>query len=152
MDCRECNRPVGLDTRNRQRTFCNHVCANRYIARNRAATRGWIITTKGYRQVLKKDHPKATSYGYVMEHRVVMEAVLGRYLKKSEVVHHINHDKLDNRPENLVVMKKRAHDKMKPPPRFGRVECPGCKLMLRLSRPATLVEPILPSPKLSAPA
>ncbi len=54
----------------------------------------------GYILILQPDHPKA-SYNYVMEHRLVMEKKIGRYLERWEIVHHINGIKDDNRPENL---------------------------------------------------
>lgn len=38
-----------------------------------------------------------------LEHRVVMERLLGRALKPTEHVHHRNGDRLDNRPENLEI-------------------------------------------------
>jgi hypothetical protein len=65
---------------------------------------------RGYRYVVFKDHPHATARGIVLEHRLVMEKHLGRYLKTEEVVHHINGNRLDNRIENLeLVSSKSAH-------------------------------------------
>lgn len=57
----------------------------------------------GYIQVYELEHPYANKDGYVMEHRLVMEEVLGRYIKENEVIHHINRNRKDNRPENLMI-------------------------------------------------
>lgn len=46
------------------------------------------------------------------EHRVVAEKMIGRPLAKGEIVHHINHDHRDNRPENLRIMTQSEHAKL----------------------------------------
>jgi len=56
----------------------------------------------GYIYILKPEHPLADKKGYIFEHRLIMEQMLRRYLKKEERVHHINNIHNDNRPENLM--------------------------------------------------
>ena len=48
---------------------------------------------------------------YRLEHRVVLEAHLGRPLSKAEHVHHRNGNKTDNRPENLELVSPEGHTK-----------------------------------------
>lgn len=66
----------------------------------------------GYILVYAPDHPCKDRCGYVLEHRLVMEKHLGRYLNPNEIVHHINEDKTDNRIENLMLLDRAEHAKI----------------------------------------
>ena len=70
------------------------------------------IRDDGYVAIYYPDHPDSTGEGYVMEHRLVMEREIGRRISKNEVVHHINHDRSDNRINNLRVMTASDHMSM----------------------------------------
>ena len=66
----------------------------------------------GYVLAYVPKHPHAHNDGYVMLHTVIVERSLGRYLTENEVVHHINHNRKDNRIENLKLMDKKEHMSM----------------------------------------
>ncbi|WP_328186910.1 HNH endonuclease signature motif containing protein [Marinobacter sp. OP 3.4] len=72
---------------------------------------GVIYTHNGYRMLLALGHPDADSKGYIREHRLVAEQKLGRRIREDEIVHHLNGDKLDNRPDNLEIMTRSEHNR-----------------------------------------
>lgn len=66
----------------------------------------------GYVRVYCPMHPKANTWGYVYEHRLIAEKMLGRYLTEDEVVHHKDSLRWNNTEENLVVMNKLEHARL----------------------------------------
>jgi len=64
--------------------------------------------TQGYILVLCPEHPFRNANNYVPRARLVMEKKLGRFLKPTEVVHHINEIKTDDRIENLKLFKNNS--------------------------------------------
>lgn len=62
-----------------------------------------INASRGYRMILSPGHPNANANGYVFEHRLVCEKLLGRYLSDAEIVHHRDSNRLNNDPSNLFI-------------------------------------------------
>ena len=63
---------------------------------------GRSITYEGYAYIRVNGKRK-------LEHRHVMEQILGRALRRNEIVHHIDGDKLNNNPVNLFVCSMSQH-------------------------------------------
>ena len=75
--------------------------------------KGGKIKHHGYVRILRPNHPRANRDGYVLEHIIIMEELLNRFIKIKEKVHHINGIRDDNRLENLYLCKdKSEHQKI----------------------------------------
>ena len=111
------------------------LCRDNSGDRNPNWQGGKTMHKAGYRMVHVPGHPRATRTGYVFEHIVVMEHVVGRYLVAGENVHHRNGIKDDNRPENLEVWTR-------PQPSGIRVveAVAWAKELLRRHEPSALAE------------
>lgn len=85
----------------------------RYLREENGHWKGGKASTGcGYVLIYSQDHPYADSRHYVLEHRLVMEKHLGRILLPSEVVHHINGIRDDNRIENLELFSSQKTHRM----------------------------------------
>ena len=97
-----------------RRRFCSQRCAREKIGselrgKDSPHWNGGTQIRNGYREVYSPNHPHKKYNKYVSEHRLAMEKHLGRYLTKDELVHHTNGDRLDNKIENLQLMKRGQH-------------------------------------------
>lgn len=79
------------------------------------AWKGGKITIGGYIYIYSPRHPNCTKYGYVCEHRLLMEKKLKRLLKLTEIVHHIDGNPLNNDIKNLVVLKNKSEHRLSHP-------------------------------------
>lgn len=107
--CRQCNKVFFVKPSELGR-YCSRSCAwmgtkgpeyNALISQNSAKKRGDMLRGLGRKGYIKLNGRH--------EHRVVAEKMIGRPLRKGEIVHHKDGDKQNNDPSNLSVMMQRDH-------------------------------------------
>lgn len=69
---------------------------------------GRTVHSQGYILIRQPDHPRAHN-GYVYEHILIAEKVLGKPLPSGAQVHHINGDKSDNSHGNHVICQDQSY-------------------------------------------
>lgn len=106
VPCRTCGKIAvryRSEYKRHPKVFCSKSCAWKGPVNPR--WRNGVGVTAGYREFRGKNNRQ-------YEHRRVMENKLRRPLKNGEVVHHVNQNKLDNRPENLIVFKSQKDHRL----------------------------------------
>ena len=113
VNCPDCGQehPVSHTNYYKMKSFRCIKCSRVYSAKkrrdpNRTCHRG------GYIQYYRPENPMANARGLVDEHRLVMAKALGRSLKSNEHVHHIDGDKTNNNPKNLLILSKSEHHRL----------------------------------------
>lgn len=102
--------------RGKERKYCSRRCLKEHnVGKNHALWGGGKRTINGGGYVIVQipsGHPMGTrsrKRHRMAEHIVVAEQMIGRPLERTEVVHHINGNKQDNRPINLLVCTRSYH-------------------------------------------
>jgi hypothetical protein len=98
----------------------------------------------GYVRILMPKHPRAWKSGYIHEHILIMEKILGRPILSTEHIHHIDDNRSNNSPGNLMLfrtkgMHKSYHERLKAFKECGHYDWRKCRFCHIYDNPKNLV-------------
>lgn len=92
--------------------FCSRSCKGVWIGKVRRAKAKPRISTQGYYYILDKEYHRANKQGYAKVADIVAEKHFGVVLKKGQIVHHKDGNKLNDSPDNLEILETTTHNNM----------------------------------------
>jgi hypothetical protein len=95
-----------------ERTYCNLIChayMQRHMNKRKIHKDGWRVKESYHGYVVKRIWDDRYKGEWVTKHRYVMEQHLGRKLKRTEIVHHIDMNKENNHIDNLWLCTHSEH-------------------------------------------
>lgn len=112
--CDECGKKVNMPTSQFKRSknhFCSRQCHMKFMNRELNPSR---MTPEVREKIHNSRVDTGSNKGYQKTygrhtHRIIAEQILGRPLKSDEIVHHIDGNKRNNNPDNLMVMTQSEH-------------------------------------------
>ena len=96
--CERCGKKFWVRPSEDRRGYIRKYCSNYCYAPTK---RGKAISIDGYYVINR-----------IKVHRLIMEKHIGRKLLSTEIVHHINQNKLDNRFSNLLIVSRSEHNRI----------------------------------------
>lgn len=95
-----------------QRFIRGHAVRGRFGEKSAHWKGGRVDEGHGYTYLYKPEHPRLSNGVYVLEHILVAEKVLGKPLPIGVEIHHVNEDRADNKPGNLVICQDKTYHKL----------------------------------------
>ncbi len=112
LKCNQCNKDFHIKHRNirKRKSFQCPDCVKNFRSEricklNQSRRKDIVVSSKGYIYV----SDSSEKHSYIFKHRKIMQSHIGRKLTKSEVVHHIDGNRLNNSISNLWLTDMASH-------------------------------------------